>query len=80
MHRPPAVRVIAAAGALSAVHPGQLDLRDEPATAVALFGLLNFIVEQMITRPRELANIYAKLPPSAVAAIQKRDGGASSTP
>jgi hypothetical protein len=64
----------------NAVHPGQLDLRDEPATAVALFGLLNFIVEQMITRPRELANIYAKLPPSAVAAIQKRDGGASSTP
>jgi hypothetical protein len=41
---------------------------------VALFGLLDFIVEQMITRPKELQAIYAKLPGSAVAAIQKRDG------
>ncbi len=63
----------------NAVHPGHLDLRDDPATAVALFGLLNFIVEQMITRPKELQNIYAKLPPSAVAEIQKRDSGSSGT-
>jgi uncharacterized protein DUF4145 len=61
------------------VHPGVLDLRDDRDTAVALFGLLNFIVEQMITRPKELQAIYAKLPPGAVAAIQKRDEGTGAT-
>jgi hypothetical protein len=60
----------------NAVHPGQMDMRDDRDTAVALFGLLNFIVEQMITRPNELQAIYAKLPPGAVAAIQKRDAEA----
>jgi hypothetical protein len=57
----------------NAVHPGQMDLRDDKDTAIALFGLLNFIVEQMIERPKELQAIYSKLPLSAVAAIQKRD-------
>jgi len=57
----------------NAVHPGQLDLTDDRDTAVALFGLLNFIVEQQITRPRELAAIYGSLPASALTAIQKRD-------
>ena len=57
----------------NAVHPGQLDLTDDRDTALALFGLLNFIVEQQITRPNELAAIYNRLPASALAAIQKRD-------
>jgi hypothetical protein len=57
-----------------AVHPGQIDLRDDIDTATSLFGLLNYIVEQMITRPKELQTIYSKLPPGALAEIQKRDG------
>jgi hypothetical protein len=43
------------------------------ARRAALFGLLNFIVEQQITRPKELANIYSGLPAGALAQIQKRD-------
>ena len=57
----------------NAVHPGHLDLRDDRDTATSLFGLLNFIVEQMITRPKELQAIYKTLPPSSLAAIQTRD-------
>jgi hypothetical protein len=61
----------------NAVHPGQLDLRDDVDTATALFDLLNYIVEQMITRPKELQGIYGRLPPDALAAIQARDTGSS---
>jgi hypothetical protein len=57
----------------NAVHPGQIDLRDDRDTALALFGLLNFIVEQQITRPKELASIYGSLPAGALAQIQKRN-------
>jgi hypothetical protein len=46
----------------NAVHPGQMDLKADRDTAVALFGLLNYIVEQMITRPQELQGIFARLP------------------
>jgi hypothetical protein len=56
-----------------AVHPGQIDLRDDRDTAVSLFGLLNYIVEQQITRPKHLKAIYQSLPPSALAQIEKRD-------
>lgn len=48
----------------NAVHPGVLDLRDDRDSAVALFGLLDFIVEQMITRPKELQAIYSKCHPA----------------
>lgn len=42
-------------------------------TALTLFGLLNFIVEQQITRPKEIGAIYKSLPANALTAIQKRD-------
>src|SRR5229473_2853992 len=46
----------------NAVHPGTIDLRDDQATALALFDLLNLIVDEMITRPREIDEIYKRLP------------------
>lgn len=57
----------------NAVHPGQIDLRDDRDMAVSLFGLLNYIVEQQITRPKHLRAIYESLPASSLAQIQKRD-------
>jgi len=33
-----------------AVHPGTIDLNDEPETAIALFSLVNIITEAMITQ------------------------------
>ena len=55
------------------VHPGQLDLRDIPETAVVLFALVNLIADQMISAPRQSDAIYDLLPPTARAAIEKRD-------
>jgi hypothetical protein len=65
-----AVRVIGN----NAVHPGQVDLRDDLDTTAVLFRLVNLIAEQMITAPKEAAAIYNSLPESARDAIAKRDG------
>lgn len=57
-----------------AVHPGALDLRDDPETATELFGLVNVIVDDRISRPKRISAIYAKVPESKRKAIDKRDG------
>lgn len=59
-----------------AVHPGQIDT-DNQETATALFGLMNYIVEQQITRPQELDAIYNALPPSKLEQIERRDASSS---
>jgi len=56
-----------------AVHPGTLDLKDDHATATALFRLVNFIAQKMITEPREIDSIYGGLPQGKLEAIKKRD-------
>jgi hypothetical protein len=59
-----------------AVHPGQIDLNDDPATAASLFELVNLIIEERISEPKRRAEMYAKLPASKRDAIAKRDGAA----
>lgn len=56
-----------------AVHPGELDLRDDRETATSLFKLVNFIAEKMITEPKEIEAIYAKLPETKKEQINNRD-------
>jgi Domain of unknown function (DUF4145) len=57
----------------NAVHPLELDLRDDHATATALFEAVNFIAEQMITNRKKVKALFAKLPEGAKEAIKKRD-------
>jgi hypothetical protein len=57
----------------NAVHPGELDLKDDNETAVALFGLVNLIVNARITQPKEVDELYSKIPTGAKEAIEKRD-------
>lgn len=59
-----------------AVHPGELDLRDDQATAMKLFGLVNLIAEQMITQPKHVMALYVTLPPDKIAGIEQRDAKA----
>jgi hypothetical protein len=63
-----------------AVHPGTIDLRDDPATATALFKLVNIIVEKMISEPREIEDLYAGLPEAKREAIEQRDRKALAAP
>jgi hypothetical protein len=58
----------------NAVHPGQMDLRDDIETANKLFGLVNLIVEVMITQPKHIAALYEEVVPDNLReAIKKRD-------
>lgn len=58
----------------NAVHPGQIDLKDDKATASMLFGLVNLIADETISRKKRVSAAYSKLPPEIRAAIDKRDG------
>lgn len=59
----------------NAVHPGQVDLKDDKATAMALLQLVNLVVERRIAAPKRIAEMFATLPPGALEAIKKRDRG-----
>ena len=61
-----------------AVHPGQLDLRDDTDIASSLFKLVNFIAEKMISEPKEIETIYEIIPDSSKQQIATRDGGGGS--
>lgn len=63
-----------------AVHPGQLDLRDDVATAERLFGLVNIIADAMITQPKQIEAMYADLPENKRTAIERRDAAKTQVP
>lgn len=56
-----------------AIHPGELDLRDDVEIANSLFKLVNFIAEKMITEPKDIEAIYTKIPESKKKQIEGRD-------
>lgn len=64
-----AVRVIGN----NAVHPGKIDLNENKDIVSALFQILNFIVEKMITDKERVNNIYKFLPDGAKNAIDSRN-------
>ncbi len=55
------------------VHPGVLDVRDDPAMVTLLFELVNLIVEDRIARPKQIEALYGKLPEGARKQIESRD-------
>lgn len=57
----------------NAVHPGQIDLKDDIETANKLFELVNLIAQVMITQPKEIERLYGTLPETQRKAIEGRD-------
>jgi hypothetical protein len=57
----------------NAVHPGELDLKDDIQTAKTLFDLVNLIVDYTITKPESVKAIYERIPKDAKAAIARKD-------
>jgi hypothetical protein len=58
----------------NAVHPGQLDLKDDVETASKLFSLVNIVAEVMISTPKHVQTTFQNVvPASQQAAIAKRD-------
>lgn len=56
-----------------ALHPGEIDINDNRPKALALFSLVNEMVDDVIARPHRVEAIYADLPENARAGIQRRD-------
>ncbi len=57
----------------NAVHPGEINIDDDPTVAHSLFEMVNFVVEDRITKPKKIAELYNKLPAGALKAVEKRD-------
>jgi hypothetical protein len=57
----------------NAVHPGEIDINDTPEIAQNLFQMINFIVEDRLSRPKEIDALYLQLPEEARKAIEERD-------
>ena len=55
------------------VHPGEIELNDNPEITNSLFQMINFIVEDRISRPKKVAELYNILPQGALEAVEKRD-------
>jgi hypothetical protein len=57
----------------NAVHPGKIELTDNRKMANSLFDILNMIVDNMITEPRKISEMFDTLPEKDKANIKKRD-------
>ncbi len=49
---------------------------DTPETATTLFALLNFVVERLITQPKQLEDLYGGLPDDFKSQVERRDSKA----
>ena len=57
----------------NAVHPAELDLKDDVETAMILFRILNYIVNNQITSKKEIEMLYEGLPKDKIRGIENRD-------
>jgi hypothetical protein len=57
----------------NAVHPGQIDLRDNPKIAARLFQIINIIIEKMVSEPRQINALFDNLPEGQKHQIARRD-------
>ncbi|MBB2482277.1 DUF4145 domain-containing protein [Bacillus sp. APMAM] len=58
----------------NSVHPGEMDLKDNQEIALGLFELVNYIVDECITRRKRVGILYSKLPEKSREHIAIRDG------
>jgi len=61
-----------------AVHPGTIDIKDNANVAFALFRLLNFVVDRMITQLKKIDEIYELLPEGKRKGIEQRNARVTS--
>lgn len=56
----------------NAVHPGEIDFDESPEIPCSLLSLLNYIVEECISRPLKIKRLYAKMPENALNGVEMR--------
>jgi len=56
-----------------ALHIGQIGQDDNPETAQSLFGIVNIIVQRMISDKNQVESMYSQLPQEKLSGISDRD-------
>lgn len=56
-----------------AVHPGEINIDDNKELAIAMFRLMNIIIEKMIVEPKEIDELYNLMPDNKLKGIENRD-------
>lgn len=56
-----------------AVHPGVINIDDNKELAIAMFRMMNIIVEKMILEPKEIDELYQLMPENKIEGIKNRD-------
>lgn len=56
-----------------AVHPGEINIDDNKDMAIAMFRLMNIIVEKVIVEPQEIDELYKLMPEEKLKGIENRD-------
>ena len=57
----------------NAVHPGQIDIKDNKELALSLLSFINLIVDNRITQPKKILDTYTLVPESYRNSIERRD-------
>jgi hypothetical protein len=57
----------------NAVHPGEIQVEDNVDLVGNLFSLINYIVDEMISRPNQRAALFQQMPTKARDAIARQD-------
>jgi hypothetical protein len=57
----------------NAVHPGEIALKEDHGTAIALLQLINLVVERRISTQKRIEEMFGNLPPGALKQISERD-------
>lgn len=61
------------------IHAGEINLNDDQDTVMFLFGLINIMVEELISRKKKIKDFYSKLPVSKIKGIANRDKSVKNT-
>lgn len=56
-----------------AVHPGEINLDDNKELAIAMFRLINIIIEKIVVEPKEINDLYNLMPDNKLQGIENRD-------
>lgn len=56
----------------NAVHPGQINIKDNKELALSLLHFVNLITDNQISQPKKIAEIYDSLPESYKKSIEKK--------
>jgi Domain of unknown function (DUF4145) len=57
----------------NAVHPGEIDVRDNRELADRLFSFVNIVADIMISQPKAIDAVYGEMPEGARTQVEKRD-------